>query len=290
MEDSIEDWLQVEFNHAKYSLSSWGRSVVHAIDMDDCFALFNASKITPLSGADLNTQVNTLGYDQYLWTSAVHNYIGDTALHLALRQNKMMCVHMLLILKVKTNIVNAFEETAESMCMSMFNTDIKNLAYEAIKFILNRIDLKDIPRLPDLAQYRNVEKEAWDLMWEGRVCYTELPKSFMEDDKVLEKHLAVVRKDFLSFNYATRKKKPAAGGDFSSDVGSKPKVKYDRFHPEPPPSNPADWSALKTDVGHTYYYNKVLKLYSFVCYVCFRISIPFGLLALDSITCFILSR
>jgi hypothetical protein len=130
----------------------------------------------------------------------IHKYLGDTALHLAMRQKKMMCVHVLLILKARTDIPNQKGETADSLSIKLFGTTAKNLEYEAYKFLLNRLPHKDIPGLPDEPRYRQVEKDAWKLMEQGRILHSELPRSFGGADPILDRHLYLIRKNYLSFN------------------------------------------------------------------------------------------
>lgn len=260
MDDTIENWLEIELNHAKYTPNLWGRAVLQAIDQDDCIALFNSSK---REGFDIDTQITILGYAQYLWTAQFHKFLGDTALHLAIRQKKMMCVHMLLHLKARFDIPNAAGITADDMCQSFFGTSAKNLKYEAVKFILHRTNLKDIPKLPDSVQYRHIEKEAWKLMEQGRILYSELPKSFAGDDAILNKHLAKLRKSHLSFNMP----KPVVV----------PKVKKNdppvEVVPEPEPA-PVEWVILlDPESGKEYFYEKVRNCYFFPARVHLRIQV-----------------
>lgn len=278
----MENWLDIEFNHAKYTKNLWGRSVIQAIDMDNCIELYNCMHRTT---EKIDTQMTLLGYDQYLWTSSVHKYLGDTALHLAMRQRKMMCVHMLLILKAKTDINNAAGISAESLSLTLFGTTIKNLEYEAYKFILNRINFKDIPKLPDSFRYRHIEKEAWKLMEDGRILYSELPTSFAGDDTILNKHLYNIRKSHLSFNL----KKPAGtiGVDNESTAtGQENNTANSETSATATASGAATLSPYKGPTwtkefdrdGRHYYYNQVFVLTNdlhcqknmrlFICFCC----------------------
>ena len=253
-EPGIKNWLDVEFNHAKYSKNSWGRAVIQAIDLDDSIALFNCMG---KPGANINAQIDILGYDQYLWTCMVHKYLGDTALHLAMRQRKMMCVHMLLLLKARTDLSNQSGETADSLSIKLFGTSAKNLEYEAFKFILNRTPLKDIPKLPDDPRYRNIEREAWKLMEQGRVLYTELPKSFGESDPILEKHLFLIRKNYLSFNLP-KKTSSSTISNPSELTSAEEKEKENKdISPTLSPEIIREWELTADADGNEYYYNSV---------------------------------
>ena len=260
MEPTIENWLDIEFNHAKYSKNSWGRLVIQAIDMDDHISLYNCMK---KPNVDINTQFDMLGYAQYLWTSSVHKYFGDTALHFAMRQKKMMCVHILLIMKARFDIPNKTGETADSLSLKLFGTSAKNLKYEAYKFILNRTPLKDISKLPDSIRYRNIEKEAWKLMEEGRILYSELPKSFGGSDPILDKHLHVIRRDYLSFNLPPKpvilKGKAAR---LAAEAAVAEAMRIDEEEKEKKKllaqaEATSDWIMTADGDGNQYYYNQV---------------------------------
>ena len=50
--------------------------------------------------------------------------LGDTALHMALRQNKIVCVHALLVLGAETNIRNDAGETQEELIKKLTGKDL----------------------------------------------------------------------------------------------------------------------------------------------------------------------
>jgi hypothetical protein len=255
-EPTIKEWLGTELHHAKYSKVLWGREVIRAIDMDDCTGL---NKCMCKPGSNINTQVDILGYDQYLWTCMIHKYLGDTALHLAMRQKKMMCVHVLLVLKARTDIPNQKGETADSLSIKLFGTSAKNLEYEAYKFLLNRLPHKDIPGLPDEPRYRQVEKDAWKLMEQGRILHSELPRSFGGADPILDKHLYLIRKNYLSFNLPKKGAPPdqaAVPGatELAAASTTAPAEDTAQTAAAPPPS---EW-VIKTDgKKNPYYFNQV---------------------------------
>lgn len=246
MEPTIQSWLDVELNHAKYTKDLWGRSVIRAIDLDDSIALYDCMN---KPGVNIDTQIDFLGYAQYLWTCMVHKYFGDTALHLAVRQRKMMCVHMLLRLHARADIPNSNGETADNLCIKLFGTTAKNMEYEAIKFLLHRTPLKDIPRLPDDPRYRHIEKEAWGLMEQGRVLYSELPKSFGGADPILDKHLALIRKNFLSFNLP-KKQGESKDAALDGDTPAATESAADAVASENP------WVLTADANGNQYYFNE----------------------------------
>jgi hypothetical protein len=209
-------------------------------------------------GANINAQVDILGYDQYLWTCMIHKYLGDTALHMAMRQKKMMCVHVLLVLKARIDIPNQKGETADSLSIKLFGTSAKNLEYEAYKFLLNRLPHKDIPGLPDEPRYRQVEKDAWKLMEQGRILYSELPRSFGGADPILDKHMYLIRKNYLSFNLPKKGTPPVPaavpGVDDSAAASTAASAPDAAAEAAPPPS---EW-VVKTDgKKNPYYFNQV---------------------------------
>ena len=139
------------------------------------------------------------------------------------------------------------------------------MEYEAYKFILNRINLKDIPKLPDSFRYRHIEKEAWKLMEEGRILYSELPTSFAGDDTILNKHLYNVRKNYLSFNLK-KPGTPSAVPDNAAANAAPSTALADGTTatslPTAPLANPsAPWVKEVDRDGKPYYYNQVSSRY-----------------------------
>jgi hypothetical protein len=157
---------------------------------------------------------------------------------------------MLLLLKAKTDIPNASNINANDMCVSYFGTTAKNLEYEAHKFILHRTNLKDLPKLPDSVRYRNIEKEAWKLMEQGRILYSELPKSFAGDDAILNKHLHTLRKSHLSFNQPPKVAKPKTPKNRLPEEARTESIAVELVATE--------WVVLvDPESGHNYFYDKV---------------------------------
>jgi hypothetical protein len=215
---SIEPWVNVELKHGlSKQTDPWGRRVIQAIDMDDCIAMFEVfddRNNNKSSGPkNINSQVTLFGYGEYIWTSYVHRYIGDTALHLAIKQKKMMCLHMLLILKANPTILNASFVSAEDLCKQFLGTSALNLAYESMKYILNNLNPKQFKRMPDSALYRSLQNEAWMLLREGRIMYSELPASLNTAN--LEVISATEKKSYLSFNVP-----PPSSADDGGSVGT----------------------------------------------------------------------
>eukprot|EP01038_Epipyxis_sp_PR26KG_P015703 gene15703-21255_t len=197
-----ESWIKQELKHGKSSFVSWGRDAMHAIDMDDYVLLYNIfttekddndiDLVNNNNGIskpdnpnlnnllfDINTQTNTLGYGGYLWTPWIHSFLGDTILHIAIKQKKMRCIHMLLLMDIDTTIPNANRETAQDLMKKILFKSYKLLQFESIRYLITNTHPFEFHNMPSLLlNLRNVEKEAWDLMKEGRCLYTNIPKSF----------------------------------------------------------------------------------------------------------------
>eukprot|EP01031_Cornospumella_fuschlensis_P033091 gene33091-40030_t len=89
---SIKAWAEIEIKHGKL------------IDPSD----------PKNKDVNINAQTDTMGYLGYLWTVEVHKYLGDTLLHYALRERKLLCVYMLLYMDADPHIPNAKNVTPAS--------------------------------------------------------------------------------------------------------------------------------------------------------------------------------
>jgi hypothetical protein len=160
--------------------------VIRAIDVDDCLDLYDIFIRTNIDTTDngninIDAQVSHTGYAEYMWTPKIHNFLGDTALHLAMRQKKLNCIYMLIYCGANPTIENNNGERCDEMCEILFDgKSIVNLEFEAMRTILTRIHPKTFSGMPDetaTEMYNtHIEDEAWMLMRQGRVMYTELPK------------------------------------------------------------------------------------------------------------------
>lgn len=153
---SVEAWLEGELRFSRSGFVSWGRRVIRAIDLDDALALcdvFLSPKTDYTKGVDVNHQVGSIsGYGGHLWSAWMHTFHGDTALHIALKQQKMLCVYALLLLGASTTITNKNGETPESLAMSILGIPIEKLQKDAMRELFkagpNRIPAKYFDRLP----------------------------------------------------------------------------------------------------------------------------------------------
>ena len=107
------------------------------------------------------------------------NFVGDTALHLAIRQRKALCVYAMLLLHANVTIKNDKGETADDLCRTLFNRPLYQLAKEAASCLLPYVQPNEFKNLPDKREhmtgisYRNIERESWTLMHQSRPMYTE---------------------------------------------------------------------------------------------------------------------
>ena len=184
-ESDVERYLLQELRFSRSGYVPWGKEIVRAIDFDDCLKLAEVFEFKAQLGAHVDVQVTASNYGGYIWTAWLHKLQGDTALHMAVRQRKMMCVYMLLAMGAATDILNQSGETASDVCLKKFGREIRLLQKESFRELLLRIDPSHFPRFPRSSDnYCTIENEAWALMNDGRVLYSELPKCFSYADIV----------------------------------------------------------------------------------------------------------
>lgn len=197
-------WLKQKLRQSKTQYKPWGRQIIDAIDTDDCCVIseifspmkyrFKRPKKMDKNGnlkedkeekpRDINCQVkHNDGYDGHVWTPWIHNFTGDTALHMSIKQKKINCTCMLLILDARYDIKNYKGLTSADLCLHVYGCTIEVFKKEAFRTLLksmppDKIDLIPI-RIPFKLNSRimDVSKEATSLMWEGRSVFTALPKS-----------------------------------------------------------------------------------------------------------------
>ena len=138
--------LEKDMQYSRSRFVTWGKEVISAIDIDHAGRLIFSYKSKKHLGADIDAQVVKSGYGGYSWTVYIHNflgrlhlffhnfihcelihcekyfflsYVGDTALHLALRQKKFVCAHALLLLGARTDIKNDVGVTQEDLILKI---------------------------------------------------------------------------------------------------------------------------------------------------------------------------
>ena len=183
-ESDVERFLQTELRFSRSTYVPWGKEVVRAIDFDDCLKLVEVFEVKAQLGAHVDVQVTASNYGGYIWTAWLHNLQGDTALHMAVRQRKTMCVYMLLAMGAATDIENQGGETAGDLCLKKYRRDVKELHKEAFRELVTKIDPAQYKMFPKSGpdNYPTIGQEALSLLREGRVIYTELPKCFSYSD------------------------------------------------------------------------------------------------------------
>ena len=272
LSEVFDEWLRIELSHAKFSYShsssgrQWGRAVIRSIDLDDSIMLYSSltmQQVGEPTGAAtanaavlssdqhqliadrINTQVDCLGYAEYLWTASIHRFLGDTALHLAIRQRKMRCVHMLLLLEADVHIKNEADETARLMVAALLHTTVRELRFEAVRFILSNTPTKDIGRFPNMhhLRFQRIEKEAWDLMKAGRIMYSAPPSTLSKADPALKRHVASARTKYLSINTSAAEAEQHRGEQEQGLASAT--------------DSQSSWVQMSDADGNQYFYNEV---------------------------------
>lgn len=207
LDGSVAQWASTETKHGKSRLfveGVWGRKVIQSIDKDDCVTLGELIDERKVSGVNVNTQVDIQGFGGYLWTIAVHRHLGDTALHIAIRQRKLMCIYMLIYMRADVSIMNSDGVTPAQLLEELYKTNYHNMLYDAKRYIINTIDPMDIKRLPASFGCLKAEEEAWQLIHSGRILYKELPK-VLRSKEVNPHIISSKARKRLSFNESYRK-------------------------------------------------------------------------------------
>ena len=112
--------LLQDLRFSKSSYMPWGRVVIRAIDFDDCLKMVHTFETQSNLGADVNAQATIDNYGGHAWSHWRHNFVGDTALHFSLRQNKLKCAYMLLALGASGDIENGSGTTAADLAMHLY--------------------------------------------------------------------------------------------------------------------------------------------------------------------------
>jgi hypothetical protein len=270
---SIKEWLDIELKHSKTDQSDviWGRRVIHAIDNDDCVRLSELMDKRKHPKADLNIQTKFSGYAGYIWTISIHKFLGDTALHYSLKQSKHYCVYMLVHLGADVHLKNEAGEIADTMIQDIYSMTVDNMRYDSKRKILDHLTIKEFNRLPKSFHCSKVEEEAWNMIHNGRIIFSELPeilKSSREVDRVTVSH--ATRKT-LSFNAKSKMAQEVLAFQHNLDSGinefepteiksiaertTQSKSTASANMKKKPQKTP--WRRLKTEDGYYYYFNKV---------------------------------
>ena len=175
----LEEVLREELHVSKSRLSTWGRTVILAIDADDPIKLKRVYEDLVHLGADINAQTTHAGYGGYTWTPWIHQFLGDTALHIALKQEKIKCISMLLMLDADGKIPNDSGETAETLAPKTMKHTYQYLIRNSMKVLYTTLPPSDFEFLPDKFVHRGIEEEAMRLMNQGRMTYTEVPAAYI---------------------------------------------------------------------------------------------------------------
>lgn len=69
-------------------------------------------------------------YGGYAWTEWIHQYYGDTALHLAIKWKRHRAVKALLSLKADWTIPNEAGHTAATLAFALYGKDMATLKLE----------------------------------------------------------------------------------------------------------------------------------------------------------------
>jgi hypothetical protein len=273
---SVQQWAERELKHSKTNQSDviWGKKVITSIDLDDCVRLgilFNQRKHP---NSNINLQTTSSGYDGYLWTVSIHKFLGDTVVHYALKQSKLYCIYMLLLLGADLSIPNARGEIPSEMIQQIYQTSPENMRYDAKRRILNHIKITDFNKLPSsIFHCDKIEEESWKLINSGRLLYNEVPKVMQTPlvGKDMSSRVTMTSRKHLSFNHQSNIAKIIENQSFlpSNENGSKEEnSRFDvdnvsdilSFGKTRKVKKRCDWMKLQSDDGYVYYVHKVSQL------------------------------
>lgn len=148
------EWLKKELEYGKGHYVRWGRMVIEALDLDDGLSLFEVFDHQQYwFQSNINVQTTILGYSDHILTAWMHSHIGDTALHMAIKQKKMLCVYALLLLHAEFNIPNELGDTAADLCQIILNVSVRELQIEALRCLTPFIDPRFFHKIPDVGNF-----------------------------------------------------------------------------------------------------------------------------------------
>jgi hypothetical protein len=149
-----------------------GQKLIHAIDTDDFEAILKIfghdSHSINTSAVDIDTIVNINGYMNYKWTPWIAQFLGDSLLHIALKEKKTKCIDILLLLQANTSLQNYFRETSNTIAQSKLGVSIAYLKYNATLNLAPYITLPMIHKYSKLSVFHSLHKEALHLYSHGR--------------------------------------------------------------------------------------------------------------------------
>jgi len=159
----VEEWLTQQLKHGKANYNRWGRMVLRAIDVDDGLALIDIFiHKKDVLGSNINVQATIRGYEGHIWTAWIHNHIGDTALHIAIKQKRMVCIYALLLINADVSLRNEDGETAAELCDRIIGIPLKTLHGDARQGLSPCIDPRSFSKLPDSALMRKYVFELYE--------------------------------------------------------------------------------------------------------------------------------
>jgi hypothetical protein len=165
----------LEISRSKYL--SWGKEIIFAIDADNPAKLIRTFQIKKHLGANLNEQTTRRGYGGYAWTMWLHKHLGDTALHIALKQKKILCVHALLLIEASQSIQNDDGLFANDLALEIYGKSLQRIRQDSEHELIGNMHPRDYFLLPDLLIYRNLSPQSNSLMEQGRCEYSKPPLS-----------------------------------------------------------------------------------------------------------------
>jgi len=160
--------LNFELTRSK-SHATWGKEIIFAIDANNPAKLISIFKKKKHLGANINEQTTRRSYGGYAWTHWMHKFLGDTALHIALKQRKTHCVHALLVIGADTNIANDEGLFPDDIALKVYGKTLKQLRQVSEADLLDAMHPRDFHLLPDNVLYRNLEHQAQKIMEGVRV-------------------------------------------------------------------------------------------------------------------------
>ena len=262
--------LREDLKFSKSSYMPWGRLVIRAIDFDDCVSMVQTFETRAALGAHVDVQATSENYGGYVWSAWITNFVGDTALHMALRQKKMKCAYMLIAMGAVTDIENSRGQTAEDIITKSLGKTVRQMELDAFREVIPLLDPMQLKYLPKRStvthvNFPTVEREAWDMMTAGRSMYVETPKCFEYDDIIPDpKAAGKPRPRKWATRYDTKTKRKYRIDAYSGEIEwlkeEEKKVSI-KDTPvvlnAPPPSSKKVWAMAFDEQGNKYYHNSV---------------------------------